>query len=552
MIAYFPEIYPDELVYSVFARYYLHSGLLRYRSVAEQLLLRPRERPETEFVNELSPEAVEAIGRNGSIEKYLVQHTMLEYYLPFMDREARKRAYRAVVRMEGNYYRSFLFTKRKNSERRQLRYCPMCVKSDRAGYGEAYWHRKHQIQGIDVCSKHGCKLAAGGIVMGKQAAPDFVALEQIQPVTDVIGDDRRKQEFAIYVCALLDREPDLETEVQVGQYLDWRLKGTKYTSRRGRQRNLALLFGDFMKFKEENGMGDSGITQMWQIGKLLEGYRKNPIEICQLAYFLGVSTDELASPNITGEMPESAFDELVTGYMKEGLSIYRVSRQLGVSSATVRSVCKRMGVQSVYAKEKSPRQREQFEEKLRQERDFWIKIKQTYPDRSYTGLCKDEAIRSHLQWLRRNDPEWTERHWMNGRAGKKGIDWGALDEATLPMVKEAIRELRGDGNRRPQRITVNAVKKKLNLPEKQLERYLVKCRAEVERCSESQTVYWAKELEWAIGKLLRDGVEISYKQIRNLTNMRRSYIDEAIPLLPEGEIKEIVLRIQSRTENVLL
>ncbi|KQA32756.1 MULTISPECIES: TnsD family Tn7-like transposition protein [Gammaproteobacteria] len=35
-----------------------------------------------------------------------------------------------------------------------LKCCPQCIKSDIHEYGVAYWHRNHQIPGIESCSKH--------------------------------------------------------------------------------------------------------------------------------------------------------------------------------------------------------------------------------------------------------------------------------------------------------------------------------------------------------------------------------------------------------------
>src|SRR5258707_529671 len=39
-----------------------------------------------------------------------------------------------------------------------LRRCPDCVKSDRQQYGEAYWHRLHQVPGVRICPIHDCVL----------------------------------------------------------------------------------------------------------------------------------------------------------------------------------------------------------------------------------------------------------------------------------------------------------------------------------------------------------------------------------------------------------
>ncbi len=53
MITYFPKVYVDELLYSVFARYYIQSGFYVYRCVAEDLFVNPRAVPDIEFVNGL-------------------------------------------------------------------------------------------------------------------------------------------------------------------------------------------------------------------------------------------------------------------------------------------------------------------------------------------------------------------------------------------------------------------------------------------------------------------------------------------------------------------
>ncbi len=43
-------------------------------------------------------------------------------------------------------------------EQRFIRFCPACVSSDYSRYGEPYWHRSHQIYGINLCHKHGSPL----------------------------------------------------------------------------------------------------------------------------------------------------------------------------------------------------------------------------------------------------------------------------------------------------------------------------------------------------------------------------------------------------------
>ena len=51
MLGFLPEIYPDELLYSLMARYANRSGYLLYRAVAEELFFKPKELPNILFLN---------------------------------------------------------------------------------------------------------------------------------------------------------------------------------------------------------------------------------------------------------------------------------------------------------------------------------------------------------------------------------------------------------------------------------------------------------------------------------------------------------------------
>ena len=58
-IAYFPKLYEDELVYSVLARYYYHSGFLSSRDAVNEMLVNPKLKVDREFIKNVKPEVVE-------------------------------------------------------------------------------------------------------------------------------------------------------------------------------------------------------------------------------------------------------------------------------------------------------------------------------------------------------------------------------------------------------------------------------------------------------------------------------------------------------------
>ena len=50
-----------------------------------------------------------------------------------------------------------------------------------------------------------------------------------------------------------------------------------------------------------------------------------------------------------------------------------------------------------------------------------------------------------------------------------------------------------------------------------------------------QAQYWAKEVVWAVNKILNEGQVLNWKHIRNLTNMKKQNFSLCLP-----EIKKIV------------
>ena len=84
MISQFPYFYPDELVYSLLARYYEKSGYIRYIFAAEDLFQSKTVRPDIEFVNQYTPAALQMITKEILIEQVIEKHTMFPYYVRFL------------------------------------------------------------------------------------------------------------------------------------------------------------------------------------------------------------------------------------------------------------------------------------------------------------------------------------------------------------------------------------------------------------------------------------------------------------------------------------
>ena len=92
MISYLPEIYPDELVYSWFCRYYVHSGYLTHKAALQDIYCKRSDNPSKEFLGHLNPDMQKKIQEIYPIERLILQHTMFPQYARFIPLESKKKA----------------------------------------------------------------------------------------------------------------------------------------------------------------------------------------------------------------------------------------------------------------------------------------------------------------------------------------------------------------------------------------------------------------------------------------------------------------------------
>lgn len=189
MLGFFPDPYPDELLYSACARYAKRSSYLNKRSVINELFGRKGISAIMDFPTRLRHfVSVLPKNHNYTVKKLIAENTLFPFHEPFLSSE-RVEIVRNEIRGESNNkIQTRLGTKVKQIKNpKYLRFCPDCVKDDRRQYGETYWHRIHQLGGISVCPNHHCFLRDSSIELGRYSAKVFHEAEESIPTnTDSI------------------------------------------------------------------------------------------------------------------------------------------------------------------------------------------------------------------------------------------------------------------------------------------------------------------------------------------------------------------------------
>lgn len=382
MITYLPPIYPDELAYSWFCRYYVHSGSLNHKLALNDLFCKKSDGLSKEFVGNLNPEARERIENIVSMKDLALKHTMFPQYGRFISGKAE-----AIDTLINNstidVHTLFTVLPREDNDR-YLKYCPMCVIEDKEEYGETYWHRVHQIRGMQVCTKHGCILYPSNVSAISYNSFSFQPAEfNVDEETKIIMVDEDSLNYYRYATDVFNAPINFENEIPVSAVLYKVMKNQGYL--KGSQRKVQRLTEDMEDFYSE--FLEYNIATFNQVQRVLHGGLYEFSAVCQIAYYLGLSVDELTSPTLTqAEIAEGSNhkkaikrdwlaldEELAPGLEQFAHDIYNgINTDGRPEKVSLKRVCREIGVNEE-SFQKLPKCQNIFKKYSETQEEYWAR-----------------------------------------------------------------------------------------------------------------------------------------------------------------------------------
>jgi len=193
--------------------------------------------------------------KNRDITRKMIveNHTMYPYLSVFYSAEMIAGMNKYINSKTPDYDFEFVQASKARSIRKDfLCFCPECVAEDEMLYGETYWHRLHQIQGVLCCPKHQTKIENSGIAT-KQTALHFRPASSFAVKSEYLKTDSAQEKFREqYIKLACDIEWLLKYGLTLGgadtigsKYSEMCLKKGGITTRHGRV--LRNLFDDEIK-----------------------------------------------------------------------------------------------------------------------------------------------------------------------------------------------------------------------------------------------------------------------------------------------------------------
>jgi Tn7-like transposition protein D/TniQ len=256
-LGFFTDPLPDELLYSACARFSEQSRYPNALDALHDLFGNQKISAMVDFPNRLD-KLISSLppGHRYTADRFIEENTLFPFYAPFLHPE-RAQIVRNEMKVEGdNHIRARLgIAAARIPLPARLRYCPKCVIDDREKYKKTYWHRNHQITGVEVCFTHAVFLESSFIPWqgrGHASSRFHSAEEAVSNTSPRPTDlDNRKHSFFLSIARnaawlLSQRELLLGSRVLRDRYYNLLLK-RGYAYYNGRIRTTELL-NEFIQF----------------------------------------------------------------------------------------------------------------------------------------------------------------------------------------------------------------------------------------------------------------------------------------------------------------
>ncbi len=204
MLGTFPELLPDELLYSGFARHQATFGYL-VGTLKKSLFSTVNVTATIDLPGHLGAFVSRLPSADVYSVDYLIRnHTMLPYYEPFVPASRASLAREAMCsnRIRGvHFYLNATHSTLPNPP--FLRFCKLCAEENQRAYGVAYWHRTHQAPGVLMCPTHKTGLVNSSIErsLRKERGRYYMLSNEVMAASSAISVPESEERHLLQIAA---------------------------------------------------------------------------------------------------------------------------------------------------------------------------------------------------------------------------------------------------------------------------------------------------------------------------------------------------------------
>lgn len=363
MLAFCPEIYDGETIYSWLARWALRSGMPSSQVALKHLIGYGHEQ-----LMSLLPSYVQplAVASKHPVYELLHKHTAIDYFRPFSEPHVFENVVNSMGK--GNTHSAFSqlsITASRVTDPTEIRFCPVCAAHDYATYGVTFWHVEHQLPGVIACAQHHVMLC--GVIKSRSRLllPPHVELTSYPPSAPSVAVRLSLLSSELLLSGI--KAPCNERLVFAYRVL---LADKGFASHNLSVRQAALR-ADLERFWYPV-MGDSSVNSIFQLGSqqqfptcMVRGYatQRHPLkhllligalfetvhEFLAYCHHADVIYDNLIkrhqkAPKMSQQLTRSTYQQKAVALLRQHYSLRRIVQVLGGNVTTIKLIALKHGI----------------------------------------------------------------------------------------------------------------------------------------------------------------------------------------------------------------
>ena len=543
MMHYFPKPYSDELLYSIIARYCIQSGNTNVIYSTEDIF--GKENRNVVISPEL-PGNIDLLVSNlpGSTkitsDSLIYNSTLFPYIAAFLPEDRAREVYNIMKAGQTSviYNKTGLVSGSIKSNR-MFRFCPKCIEEDTKKYGEAYWHRSHQVTGVFMCPIHkepiydSCIPYRGNYRMNYIAASkDVCKVESLIKVKDETAE--KLIWIAEDICEILNRPFEYQSLMKKKFLYMERLIENKIANmismihQKRLRKELIEFWGTEVLEILQSPIDESKECNWLNILTWENEYISLPIRHLILMRFLDLQMKDF-SVDLPEKTHKEIWNEKLIELANEKTSITKIATMLDSTKKTVRNQILKMGIEPYWNSNADETATIDFsdtiecQEKLERAKEEWIVAQRDNPNLSRNQLRKlkpalyNQLVKYDRQWLLSNSKTRGEI--------QDNLDWVQRDKELLIQV-EAIVDSMHTG--RPEHVQWHSVGGRLGINGwfgKNRNR-LPLVKEYLDNQIETLQEFHLRRIAWAINELEYENEVITPNKLLEKAGVKPWYIDE--------------------------
>jgi hypothetical protein len=540
MMHYFPKPYPDELLYSVLARYSKEAGNIKTISNIEDMFGSRNVISSPELPGKLEMLLLNTPDNRYTSDYFIQKHTIFPYIASFLPED------RAIeicdLMKEGQvsliYNKSGLISSCNISQNRQFRFCPKCMKEDIHNLGETYWHRLHQITEVLVCPKHKVPLLNSRVLMRGAYRQSFIAADEENCLSnDVISFSPETTGKLLMpaedIQKILEREFTYQSVVKhkflyMQKLIDLKIANLNGMIHQKRLRKAMLEFWGEEVLRIMQCPIEEDKDCLWLNSLVREnGIPSQAVRHLLLCRFLGIDIEDLLDYQDSGQSHKDKWEEKLLSLVDRGLSIREMAKVLNSTPKTVRKYLDKFGITQFWINNGGGKYTKtpfvttsEFAERRDLARESWLQLIKENPNLSRNKLKKlDETLYTRLI---RYDKKWVDAHTPTVKMTRQSY-WNDKDRDLLPKVIDIVNDMYSG---KPERILWTTIGGKLGIGGCLVKRRekMPQIKAYLDKKIETLQEYQIRKIKWAIEELEREDETITKWKLLEKAGVKPRYI----------------------------